>query len=189
MFSTRLDRRLLFLPLGLLWGLVAGCFQAYQLILVVDDRNIYYRGVEFNEIILPMIMVMVGACPIATLLGSAKMKPELSSIRWTLNWVITAFASSAGGVAIFWMMLIVWRISWTAAQQAPIWSNSISIVESLALVLLTFLLFPTGFGILIGIECAAVALVLAPVSLLGRRLILRRVSAAEPTSGASQAHP
>ena len=44
-------------------------------------------------------------------------------------------------------------------------------------------------SVLIGIESGAVALVLAPLSLLVRRLILRRTRVAEPAAGASQTQP
>ena len=43
-----------------------------------------------------------------------------------------------------------------------------------------------GSGILIGIVSAVVALVLAPLSLLGRRLIRRRASVAGPPGGVSE---
>ena len=177
MSFTRLNRRLRFFPLGLLWGLVAGWFHAYQALMLVEPSP-YFRGIELEKFVSLLIVVMVVVCPIAALLGSALLKRELAARRWIVNWVITALASSAVGVAILWLILLAWLFLSTPAA-----------VEELVLALLALLLFPTGFGILIGIETAVVALLLAPLSLLARRLILRRISTAEPAGGASQTQP
>ena len=51
------------------------------------------------------------------------------------------------------------------------------------------LAFSLVVGTVIGIESAAVALLLAPLSLLGRRLILRRRSVVESAGDSSQSQP
>ncbi len=77
----------------------------------------YFRGIELEKFVSLLIVLMVVVCPIAALLGSALLKRELAARRWIVNWVITALASSAVGVAILWLIRLL-----------GIW-------------------FPTGFGI------------------------------------------
>ena len=189
MSFAKLRRRLRFLPLGLLWGVVGGGFHTYVFVHITDGPPPQFGPTVIGILILVTIIMMLGTCPIATLFGSALLKRDLAARRWIVNWVITAFASSAVGVVIFWLMLLVLGTLWAAAQHVPLFSNSTSTVERLVLVLLTFLLFPTGLGILIGFATGLVALMLAPLALLGRRLILRRASVAEPVIGASRTQP
>lgn len=181
---TRLDRRLRFIPLGLFWGLVAGGFNTFHGLMADDERSVYYHGVELDELIIPMILVMVGTCPTATLLGSALLKPRLSASSWIVNWVTTGVASSLGGVAIFWLAAAFLGV-WTGPPPAAL-SNPLYIIGSLMIETLAILIGFLIFGILIVIESAVVALLLAPLSLLGRWLILRQARVGEPAGGASQ---
>ena len=155
--------------------------------IAVDERNFYYRGVDINEVIPLMMLIMIGTCPIATLLGSALLKPGLSASSWIGNWVITGVASSVGGVAFFCLDYVLWRLWLGLPPQAL--SNLLTIIIGLMLTILAGLVPFIIFGILISIESAAVALLLAPLSLLVRRLILRRGSVAEPAGSASQTQP
>lgn len=174
---ARLPRRLQFLPLGLFWGLVAGGLHSYQL-LWLGESHPRYHGIDLWAFVVPLIIGAAVICPISTLLCSARLKRELTSTHWTLNWVITASASGAAGIAIFWPIIFIWGFLWMALPTG-----------TLGYALLAMLFLSTGLGILIGIELAVVALVLAPLSLLARRLILRRRPVAEPAGGASQPQP
>ena len=169
--------------------MVAGWFHTYH-VLMWTEPSPYFRGIPLETFVSVWIIFVFVTCPIATLLGSVMLKRELSSMRWTVNWVITAFASSAGGVAIFWTMLIVFGVSQEAAEQHPFSSNpNLSVAEAIGVLLLAWVGACLGFGMLIGIESAAAALLLAPLALLARRFVLRRTRVAEPTGGASQTHP
>ncbi len=174
---ARLPRRLQFLPLGLFWGLVAGGLNFYQS-RWLSESNPRDHGIDLWAFVVFSIIGAAVTCPISTLLCSARLKRELTSTRWTLNWVITASASGAAGIAIFWLIFFVWAILWMPPPAG-----------TLGLALLAMLFLPIGLGILIGIELAVVALVLAPLSLLARRLILRRRPISEPAGGTSQTQP
>ncbi len=178
MSFAQLARRLRFLPLGLLWGVVAGGFDSYHILSVAsaDDQVSW----------LVPIGIIACTCLIATPLGSAMLKRDLSSIRWVVNWMITGVASCGGAIAIFYPALFLW-LSLLRPNPSAL-SSPISFVADVLGGTLFALAFSLVFGTLIAIESAVVALVLAPFALLGRRLILRRVSAAEPAGGASQTH-
>ena len=179
-------RRLRFLPLGLFWGLVAGGLNAYQVLWLTEPSPLYH-GIELEEFVFLSIIGMVVTCPIATAFCGARLRREHSSTRWTLNWVITAFASSAAAIAIIFLMGSFSAI--LSLRPDVLFSHPTSDVEAVALAMLVSLFFSAGYGIFVGIECAAVALFLAPLSLLARRLILHRRPIAEPAGDASQPQP
>ena len=185
MSFTGLNLRLQCLPLGLLWGMVASAFHIYFLFEVNPPYNV---AIVRWPLILLMSMTMVGTCPIATLLGSVLLKRELSSIRWIVHWVMTGVVSCIGGVAIFYLVLALWVVAQGSYPADP--------VERVGYAGFTILVGMIGwfglslvFGIAIAIGSTVVALVSAPLSLLGRRLILRRTRVAEPAGGASQTPP
>ena len=127
-------------------------------------------------------------CLIALPLGGAMLKRELSSIRWVVNWMITGVASSAGGVAIFYPIFFFGDALLRPTPLAL--SDPIFFVaDLLGGTLIIGLAFSLVVGTVIGIESAAVALLLAPLSLLGRRLILRRRSVVESAGDSSQSQP
>ena len=190
MFLNELVRRLRFLPLGLLWGLVAGSLTSYRYIFAPNgllgfEYDISPNWWRVELIFLPIIGAMAGSLLIAVLLGSALLNRKLSSIGWLVGWVITGAASCAGGAAIFELIFILGGLDeyleWmplTSWYEIPFFVFAVVLVggaHSLA------------FGVLIGIESTVVALSSAPLALLGRRLILRRGSVAEPAGGGSQA--
>ena len=189
MSFARLSPRLRFLPLGLLWGVVGGGFHTYLFVHVTDGPPPQFGPAVIRTLILMTIIMMLGACPIASLFGNALLKRDLTTRRWIVNWVITAFASSAAGVVIFWPMAFVMAVLMTAHQIPLFYNPSFSIAEGVVVVLLTLVFATTGLGVLVGIGSAAVALLMVPLSLLVRRLILRRRSVVEPAGGASQSHP
>ncbi len=170
--SKRLDRSLPFIPLGLFWGLVAGGFNTFHTLMADDERTVYYHGVELSELILPTLLVMAGTCPTATLLGSALLKPGLSARSWVGAWVQTGVLSSLVGVAIFWMAGTLLFLLFQGLPPAAL-TNPIYTLGSLAIATVASLVGFLIFGVLIVVESAVVALVLAPLCLLGRRLIPR----------------
>ena len=94
MSITQVDNRLKFLPLGLLWGFVAGGFHTYHVLSL---------GSSDDQVNWLVPIGTIACCSLIALpLGSAMLKRELSTIRWVVNWMITGMASSAGGVAIFY---------------------------------------------------------------------------------------
>ena len=129
------------------------------------------------------IGTMASTCLIATPLTSAMLKRELSSISWVVNWVISGVASCAGGVVIFHMTLLFGAalLSFPSALSDPMYFG-----ERVLFAALIGLVFSLMIGVVIAIESGAVALLLAPLALLARRLILRRISPAEPAGGESQ---
>ena len=245
----RLGLRLQFVPLGLLWGVVL----AYYMFFVHSpDRP---AAVDWET-----MGPISGVCVIATLVGSAILRRELTAIRWMVNWVITGVASVVGGLAIFFLvgllavfpakpgttssffvvaLLILLYLILSAAfgiaivtlatsttltrKLTPIrwvanclgrgvafclgcltiplllislwgfwrggstsWSD---VGENIAFAMAFWLMFFPYAWVPLAIWSAMVALVLAPLSLLGRWLILRRRSVVEPAGGASQSHP
>ncbi len=173
----RLNWTLKFIPLGLFWGLIAGGFHTYHIADMgsVDDQVSW---------IVPVVTVL-GTCLIATPLARVLLTRELSSKRWILNWLITAVASCVGGIAIFYTTLFFLAgLQPTYLYSSPSPAN---LFASLSIAMLMGMGFSLIFGILIGIECAVVALVLAPFSLIARRLILRRRLPSRP--GLTQRKP
>ncbi len=67
-----------FLPLGLLWGVVAGGFHTYHI------ANMGSADDQVEQLAGP-IGTIACTCPITALLGSAILKRELSSIRWVVR--------------------------------------------------------------------------------------------------------
>ena len=169
--SDRFRRRTQFLLLGLFWGLVVGGLNSYQLFWLTEPSPMYHE-IDLRMFVVFSIIVMVPTCLIATLIGSARLKREHSSTRWTLNWVITAFASSAAVIAILFQ--IAFFVAILSLPPDVLFSHPTSDVEAVALSVLLSLLYSAVYGIFVGIECAVLALILAPLSLIARRLILRR---------------
>ena len=167
--------------------MVGGAFNTYHFATLFDRSPPDSEPEVTWPLILLMALMMVGTCPIATLLGSIMLTHELSSIRWIFNWVITGVASSAGGVAIFWLIAALLMIS----QELPpvAFSNLTYVIGIIMWIIFSGVMGSLFFGILIATESALVALLLAPLSLLVRRFMLRHVSAAEPTGVASQSQP
>ena len=180
MSITQVDNRLKFFPLGLLWGFVAGGFHTYHVLSL---------GSSDDQVNWLVPIGTIACCSLIALpLGSAMLKRELSTIRWVVNWMITGMASSAGGVAIFYPIFFFGDALLRPTPLAL--SDPIFFVaDLLGGSLIIGLAFSLVVGTVIGIESAAVALLLAPLSLLGRRLILRRRSAVESPSGTFQAQP
>ena len=173
---TRLDGRLQFLPLGLLWGVVAAWFHTHHYLSPWDGYDQVIWRIPIGTI--------ACTCLIGTPMASAMLRRELSSIRWVVNWVITGVASCVGGIAIFYLALFFW-VSLLLPTPFAL-SSPISFAESVLFGTLIGLGFSLVIGTLIAIESAVVALLLAPLSLLVRRLILRRRSAVESAGDASQ---
>ena len=180
-YSNELVSRLRFLPLGLLWGLVAGSISTY---LYISSRNGLHRfdvdvspdWSRVEPIFVPIIGAVAGSLLIASLLGSALLNQK-SSIRWLVDWVITAAASCAGGGAVFGLIV---SLRWTVGLLE--WLQTTRSYES-PFILFGFALFgvlsggvaAVAFAVLIGTVSAMLALLLAPLALLGRRLIFRQV--------------
>ena len=176
---TQLDRKLQFLPLGLLWGVVAAWFHTHHFLSPWD-------GYDQVSWLIP-IGTIACTCLIATPLCSVMLNRELSSIRWVVNWMITGVASCVGGVATFYLILILWLSLLRPTQFAL--SSPISFAENLLFGMLVALGFSLVIGKLIAMESAVVALLLAPLSLLARRLIHRRRSVVESAGDSSQSQP
>ena len=187
MSSPRFGHRLKFLPLGLLWGVIGGGFHTYHFATLFDRSPSDSEPEVIWPLILLMLLMMVGTCPIAILLGSVMLTHELSSIRWIFNWVITGVASSTGGVAIFW--LIAALLMMLQGLHPVAFSNLGYVIGIIMWVIFSGVMGSLFFGILIAIESALVALLLAPLSLLVRWFMLRHVSAAESGGVASQTQP
>ena len=174
--KARLVRGPIFLPLGVLWGLVAAWFHTHAYLSPWDG----YDDVNW----LVPIGTMVFTCPIATLLGVAMLKRELSSVHWVANWVITGVASCVGTIGIIYLTFVFWAFVLTPPPSS--FSNPIVFVGGF---LLGLALISMGPLIEVGVGSLAVALVTAPLALLARRLILRRASRAEPADSATQPQP
>ena len=192
MSLNELVRRLRFLPLGLLWGLVASSLLICDLasrsvgfLIIIPDLNAVWRTVEL--VLVPIIGSLVGSCLTAGVLGTAMLSRDVPSTRWVVNWVKLSSASCAGGASIFILLFLLraldGHLQWMQVSSWDDW-----LLYSLTYVVIA-VMGSLGFGVVIGFVSAVVALVLAPLSLLGRRLILRHTSAAEPAGGASQAQP
>ena len=194
--SNELVSKLRFVPLGLLWGLVAGSLASYRYIsspyryisspsgLLRFDVDVSPDWWRLELIFVPIMGAVASSLLIALLLGSALLNRKSSSIRWLVDWVITGAASCAGGAAVFELMLVPAWVDGYLEWMPPRTLYAIPIV--IFIVVIYGGARSLAFGILIGIESAAVAVLLAPLALLGHRLILRRASAAEPAGGASQ---
>ncbi len=197
-YSSELVSRLRFLPLGLLWGITAGSLTTYRYIssrngllgngLLRFDVDVSSDWSRIELIFVPIIGAVAGSLLIATLLGSALLNRKSSSIRWLVDWVMTGAASCAGGAAVFVLILTVRRILGLLE-----WMQTMKSYESPAFLFGAVIgAFIAGgvvalvYAVLIAIESAVVALVLAPLSLLVRRLILRRTRVAETVGGASR---
>ncbi len=207
-----------------------------------------------------MMGAMPGAFVIATLVGSAMLRLELTTERWIVSWVATGIVSCVGGVVIFFLVVLL-----AMPLRPPFSALPFSVVAPLTFIYLilsaTFgfaivslanvvrlrrKLTPNrwaanclfrGFAFCVGcfviallvtlgweywhgestswpdfgwrvaitlgvwsvvspalwvpmaFMSAGVGVLLAPLSLLGRRLILRHTRVAEPAGGASQAKP
>ena len=193
-YSNELVSRLRFLPVGLLWGLVAGSLMTYQYIsfrngLLRFDVSPDWSRVEL--IFVPIIGAVAGSVLIAILLGSALLNRKSSSIRWLVDWVITAAASCAGGAAVFELIVAVrWTVGLLEWLQTSRSYESPFILFGFALVrVLSGGVAALVFAVLMSIVSAMVALPLAPLALLGRRLILRRTRVAETVGDGTQAQP
>ena len=121
---TRLDRRLQFLPLGLLWGLVASL--------------VHPSGGNAGSTGWAMMGAMPGAFVIATIVGSAMLKLELTTGRWTVSWVATGIASCVGGVVIFFLVALL-----AGHLRAPISALPFSVVAPLTFI---YLVLSATFG-------------------------------------------
>ncbi len=195
-YSNELVGRLRFVPLGLLWGLVAGSISTY---LYISFRNGPFRfdvdvildWSRVEPIFVPIIGAVAGSFLIATLLGSALLTRKSSSFRWLVDWVITGAGSCAGGAAVFVLILHVrWTVGLVEWLQTEYSYESPFILFGAGLVsILPGVMFALACAVPMGIVSAMVALPLAPIALLGRRLILRRASTAEPAGDASQDQP
>ena len=173
MSFARLPRRLRFLPLGVLWSVVA---------VWVSYLRYALSPVGGYEVNWPVLIAIV-ACTslIATFLASVTLRRGLSSIRWTVNWIITGVASCTGAIASLYLALFFW---WALQQPAPSsWSGVPDYVWDS---ILGLALVSMGPVMMAAIGSSFVALVSAPLSLLARRLILRRRPIAEPAGGAPQ---
>ena len=164
-----LNRRLKFVPLGLLWGVVAGWFHTHSILSPWDS----YDQVNW----LWPIGTIACTCLIVTFLGSAMLKRELSSVHWIGNWVVTGITSCVGGVAIFYIVFV----SLTPTQG----SYPLSVEDSI----FVLALISMGPVIEVATGSTVMALLSAPLSLLARRLVVRRTRVAEPAGGDSQPQP
>ena len=170
MSLNNLVRRLSFLPLGLLWGAVAGWFHIHSMLSPWDGYD------EVNLLLVPG-GTMACTCLIATFLGSTMLNRELSSIHWIGNWVVTGITSCVGGVVIFYVVLV---------SSLP---TQGSYPPSVADFVFVLALLSIGPLIEVATGSAVTALLSAPLSLLARWLVLRRTRVAEPAGGASQSQP
>ncbi len=180
-YSNELVSRLRFLPLGLLWGLVAGSISTY---LYISSRNGLHRfdvdvspdWSRVEPIFVPIIGAVAGSLLIAILSGSALLNRK-SSIRWLVDWVVTGAASCAGGAAVFGLIVSVrWTVGLLEWMQTTQSYESPFILVGFALMgVLSGGVAAVAFAVLIGTMSAMLALLLAPLALLGRRLIFRQV--------------
>ena len=180
-YSNELVSRLRFLPLGLLWGLVAGSISTY---LYISSRNGLHRfdvdvspdWSRVEPIFVPIIGAVAGSLLIAILSGSALLNRK-SSIRWLVDWVVTGAASCAGGAAVFGLIVSVrWTVGLLEWMQTTQSYESPFILVGFALMgVLSGGVAAVAFAVLIGTVSAMLALLLAPLALLGRRLIFRQV--------------
>ncbi len=190
-YSNELVSRLRFLPLGLLWGLVAGGLTTFRYISF--RKGLFRFDVEVSPdwsrvelIFVPIIGAVAGSFLIAILLGSALLNRKSSSIRWLVDWVITGAASCAGGAAVFVLILQVrWTVELLEWMQARMWYEPGFFVGAVVGTALGRGLFALACAVLMGM----VVLLLAPLALLGRRLILRRTRVAETVGDGTQAQP
>ena len=153
MSFTRLNRRLKFIPLGLLWGVVTGWFHTHSILSPWDSYD------EVNWLVPGGTMACT--CLIATFLGSTVLSRELSSIHWIGNWVVTGITSCVGGVAIFYIVLV----SLLPTQG----SYPLSVEDSI----FVLALISMGPVIEVATGSTVMALLSAPLSLLARRLVVR----------------
>lgn len=176
-----LVRRLRFLPLGLLWGLVASSLEIYFLtsrrvgfLSSVPDLISAWQAAEMG--LVPIIGALAGSCVTSIVSAPALLIRNITSLRWIGNWVIFGAASCAGGGSIF-NLLYLWRSidDFLHFMQVSTWVGEVLASSVYAVIVV---MFSFALGILIGITCAVVALLLAPLALLGRSLVLRRTSAA-----------
>ena len=174
--KAKLVRAVRFLPLGVLWGLVAAWFHTHAYLSPWD-------GYDEVDWVIPVVTIAF-TCPISTLMGVAMLKRQLPSLHWVANWVITGVASCVGTIGIIYLTLLFWVF--VLAPPPSSLSNPVHMILGL---LLGLALVSMGPLIEVGIGSLAVATVTAPLSLLVRWLILRRRPVAEPAGGASEAQP
>ena len=186
----RLDRKLKYIPLGLLWGTVAGGLQAYRYLYTPNgllnlDYEVSSEWWRVELFFVPIVGAMAGAFLIAVLLGGTLFADGKSSKRWVAAWVFTGALSCAGGAVVSQLVLLLGILD-EFFQRMPAWYE-----VPIAFVALVLIGGANSLetGVQIGMVSAVVALVLAPFSLLARRLILQRRSLAEPTGGTSQTQP
>ena len=182
MWFAQLDRRLRFLPLGLLWGLLGGGLHTYYFLYFHPPAE----GDQINWLLL--ILYIACTCLVATLLSSALLKRELSSIRWVVNWVITGVLSCVGGLAVFYVVLpSLIALYDLVFYWLPFYPRSwYSMPQLFVGIVFAWFWFVLALGPKIAIASTMAALLSAPVSLVGRRLILSRESVAESAGGGSQ---
>ncbi len=207
---ARLPRRLKFVPLGLFWAMTAGVVGLLDLFIVFSgdlDEPVKWIDVLLR---LPLLLTdsrtllmafgpMACTALVAVFFGSKMLKRELSSRQWIANWIITGSVSCGVGVALFVLVFsfgsVVWMI-WiepppplpSKVEYVVVPSTVTKVIDSIKS------LYPTAIitlmiGIVVAIEVAVVALLLAPLSLLARRLILRRRPITVPAGGISRTQP
>ncbi len=188
-FLARLDPRLRFLPIGLFWGALAGVLNLYNFALVYDeepgwvDLSTILPGL-FRLVDSPFFLVILGPIPVgcltATLMGSAMLKLGLSSLEWIVRWVVIGAASCVVGVGASSLAYSLWAFFETQMY------SRLDPAEYIGSVLFVWMFLSLLPSMLIAVESTLAALLLGPLSLIARRLILRRRPIAESTSGASQ---
>ena len=188
--------RLRFLPLGVFWGLVAGSLTTFRYIsspigLLGFDGDAGLNWWKVEQIVVPILGAVAGSLLIAILLGNALLYRNSSSIRWLVDWVITGAASCAGGAAVFRLIFELRRLAKILELFLPTFSyDSPDFLYAVGVIgVLWGGMFVLMSAVLMGIVSAMLALLLAPLALLGRRLILRRTRVAETVGDGTQAQP
>ncbi len=126
---------------------------------------------------------IVCGCLIATLIGSRTLKRELSVMTWAATWTATGVVSCVGSIIVPCLIVASWEII-----ERPTYSLSDPLDFALAAATLGRLLFVT-FAYSAALKSVVVALLLAPVSLAGRWLVLRRTRGDETAGGVCITQP
>lgn len=118
-----------------------------------------------------------------SLVNIIKLRRKLTRVRWATNCLLRGFAFCVGCILIAVMVTIGWEYWQGESASWPDFRERVGFTLGVWIVVSPALWVPMAA------ISAGVGILLAPLSVLARRLILRRTRVAEPVSQASQIQP
>ena len=190
MLFTPLARKLTFLPLGLLWGVVTA-------VLNVDNFNeaLIVRGIQPVDLSADWRSIFIRDCPaifallIATRVGRATLRRESSPILWSVNWVLIGVSSCVAGVAMSILAIsLLHNIWWNYLYPSESSSNLYSALQFILGGTLSG--WMSAFWVLVApilVQSLVLSSSSLPVALVVRRLMTGVGQVSQPAGGAPQA--